>query len=132
MCVVCRGPDGAYAIGNDGTKRREIIEGIPTMAWFQHIDTAVKSQEPPTFARMKFTFNGKELTFRNVKVQDNETYQKARKPGSYPAGLLPAWEAAQQRVILQVQTFSKRNEPPASRSGACSQQKRKEFHYERH
>jgi len=55
-------------IGNEDTASREIIGGIKTPVAFRYDINA--SYGTPLLTRMTFKFNGKELVFRNVQVQD--------------------------------------------------------------
>ena len=57
-------------IGNARTRGREIIGGIKTPVTFWYSMEAGYGK--PLLARMTFKFNGKELVFRNVQVQDAE------------------------------------------------------------
>ncbi|CAM1378388.1 hypothetical protein [Fretibacterium fastidiosum] len=55
-------------IGNASTREREIIGGIKTpVVFLYHMDASYGN---PFLARMTFYFNGNELVFRNVQVQD--------------------------------------------------------------
>ena len=61
------GPRYTY-IGDEYATSREIIGGIKTPVTFRYDIDA--SYGTPLLTRMTFYFNGKELVFRNVQVQD--------------------------------------------------------------
>ena len=54
-------------IGYVRGQKREIIEGVRTPVWFPN---AGQETPPSIFARLRFWFNGKELVFRKVKIQE--------------------------------------------------------------
>ena len=63
-----RSYDDSPYIGNENTYKREIIGDVKTRVRFRYSVDA--SYGNPFLTRMTFEFNGKELVFRNVQVQD--------------------------------------------------------------
>ena len=65
---------GFIANNEVGSRPREIMEGAQTIVQFDHAVSS--SYGTPTFARMRFWFNDKELVFRNVQTQSYEAWKE--------------------------------------------------------
>ena len=61
-------------IGGVGGSTQRLVAGVPTQIVICHL--APERREFPTFARMKFWFNGREVELRNVKTQTKAAWRR--------------------------------------------------------
>ena len=65
-------------IGHVRTLRREVIEGVKTPVWFPN-EGPDDDKTLRTMARLRFWFNGKELVFRRVRMQEWSAWEEIMK-----------------------------------------------------